>query len=505
MRPLRSSALRCTALALAAAAVLSAGPAAAEPRATGDLKLTLVARVCPSYSDVMANRQRGDNMQSLEDLGKDSVYTEGQPVAPDIEAANDPNCTPLTGWRFALGSGIGGEVQDLSTVTPVPDGLTQATTLASVPELDANRNDTGRSLAGAVTVDLDDSLITVARNRRLQIQGGTPTDPLNQQLLGNTYSFATLRCAVDNQRADNVDRAAYPTGSTHVFCYYYAVRKPSRPGTVVVRKHVVGATTAQPFAFDGNLSYNPGGLFQLTAGPGSDGEQTFQRAAGGEAGQPWTVQERVPNGWTMTALACTSADGTSATTTSGTRASITLAAADTVTCTYTDAPSDSVAPLTLLKQTDGGAGGPFGFTAEDGTDLGRATTAHPDTPVAAGTTYLTPGRHTVTEAIPDGWSIGAVSCQGTTAVPSADGFTLDLPSGGATCTVTNTRRQSPSPTPTPTPTAVPTPTPDATEQGPTLPETGSTGLAVLVAAAAGLALAGAALVLAAAARRRSDR
>ncbi|MDJ0385340.1 hypothetical protein [Streptomyces sp. G-G2] len=79
-------------------------------------------------------------------------------------------------------------------------------------------------------------------------------------------------------RADNVDRAAHPTGSAHVFCYYYAVRQPSRPGTIVVRKHVLGTTGAQPFTFDGHLSYNPGGLFQSAAGPGSDGEQTSSSA-----------------------------------------------------------------------------------------------------------------------------------------------------------------------------------------------------------------------------------
>ncbi|MGW2401041.1 prealbumin-like fold domain-containing protein [Kitasatospora sp. NPDC001664] len=515
MTPLHGAALRCAAAALAAVASLGADPAAAAPRATGDLKLTLVARVCASYSDVMANRQRDDNMQSLQNLGKDSVYSEGQPVAPDVEAANDPNCTPLTGWRFSLGSGIGGEVQGLSTVTPAPDGLTRATTLASVPELDANRNDTGRILAGAVTVDLDDSLIAVARNRRLQIQGGAPTDPLNQQLLGNTYSFATLRCAVDNQRADNVDRAAYPTGSSHVFCYYYAVRQPAEPGTVVVRKHVLGTAAARPFAFDGDLSYNPGGLFQLTAGPGADGEQSFRRAPSAETGQPWTVQEQVPAGWTMTDLACTSANGTSTTTTSGPRASVTLAAADTVTCVYTDAPSDTVAPLTLLKQTTGGAGGPFGFTAEDGTTLGTASTTRPDTPVNVGTTYLAPGRHTVTEALPEGWSLSTVSCQGATATNSTDGFALDLPAGGATCTVTNTRQNppppsptpspsptpTPLPTPTPTPTAVPTASPRPTEQGPALPETGATGLAGPAGAAAGLVLSGAVLVFLAARRR----
>lgn len=505
MRSVRKSVLRCAVALLTAAPVLGASPAGAAPRATGDLKITLVARACPTYGDVMANLQRDNNMQSLEDLGKDSVYPPGQPVAPDIEAANDPNCAPLDGWRFTLGSGIGGEVQGLSTVTPTPDGLTQSTTRASTPELDTTGNDTGRALAGAVTVDLDDSLIAVARARRLQIQGGTPTDPLNNHLFGNRYSFATLRCAVDNQRADNVDRAAYPTGSTHVFCYYYAVRQPSTPGTIVVRKHLANGGAAQPFTFTGNISYRPDHSFQLSAAPGTDGEERFRRAPSAETGRPWTVQEQVPDGWTLTDLACASATGGSSTRTDGTRASVELAASDTVTCTYTNAPSDTVGPLTLFKQTTGGTGGPFRFTSETGTPLGQATTDRPDTLVQAGTTYLPLGRHTVTEALPQGWSLNDVQCQGATATASrADGsFTLDLTAEGATCTVTNTREATPSPTPAPDDNPPPpAPEPESPDdQRPALPATGGTGLFTLSATAAGLAIAGATLLLAARRRR----
>ncbi|WP_194235857.1 hypothetical protein, partial [Streptomyces sp. CB01881] len=78
MSSLRSRVHWSAAVALAACPVLGGGTARAQTRATGDLKLTLVARVCAGYGDVMASRQRDNNMQSLEDLGRDSAH------APDL-------------------------------------------------------------------------------------------------------------------------------------------------------------------------------------------------------------------------------------------------------------------------------------------------------------------------------------------------------------------------------------------------------------------------------------
>ena len=47
-------------------------------------------------------RERNDIQESLEDLGPDTPYTSGQPIDPAIEAASQPNCTPLNEWRFTL-------------------------------------------------------------------------------------------------------------------------------------------------------------------------------------------------------------------------------------------------------------------------------------------------------------------------------------------------------------------------------------------------------------------
>src|SRR5262245_36434653 len=68
----------------------------------GKYKVTFVARQCPNYPDIMANRWRYSRQESLARLGKDSVYAAGQPVDPSIEGPNDPQCTPLYNWRFTL-------------------------------------------------------------------------------------------------------------------------------------------------------------------------------------------------------------------------------------------------------------------------------------------------------------------------------------------------------------------------------------------------------------------
>mgnify|MGYP000653242359 CR=1 FL=1 len=54
--------------------------------------------------------------QTLRDLGKDTVYTNGQPISPSIETPNQPDCDPLFDWQFALGTGYTGK-------TPATDYL----------------------------------------------------------------------------------------------------------------------------------------------------------------------------------------------------------------------------------------------------------------------------------------------------------------------------------------------------------------------------------------------
>ncbi|MDX3382781.1 hypothetical protein PV682_15075 [Streptomyces niveiscabiei] len=437
--------------------------------------LTLAARVCDDYSDIMSNLLRDNNQQSLRDLGKDSVYTPGRPVDPTTEQDNDPNCRPLTGWRFTLGRGISGEVDGLSTVVPSTSGV-RPVTESSAPLLDDAGDPTGGTLAGAVNVELDSTDQALALARRLQIQGGTPTDPLNTAELGATYAFGALRCAVDNQKNDNVDRAAFPAGSHHVYCYYYTVTPSPGAGSIVVRKELKGSGATRTFDFTGNISYTPDHGFSLAVANGAAAEQTFRRSATKGTKYPaWSFAETVPDGWTLAGLTCASANGTSTTTTSVSgAATVDLADGDTVTCTYTDtprSPSGTTGTLALRKRTLGRAGGPFAFTADTTTSLGSATTTAEDTPVALGWHELPTGRHTITESLPaatpeGSWRFDSAVCGGTTIRPTSSdartvSFPVDLPEAGLDCTVTNRwlPAPSPSPTPTPTPSTSPTPTP----------------------------------------------
>ncbi len=78
----------------------------AQTRASG-YYVTFVARSCPSYSDVFANKARNDVMESLKDLGPDSPYVGTTAlVGPQYEdLAPQGDCKPLVGWRFTLGTG----------------------------------------------------------------------------------------------------------------------------------------------------------------------------------------------------------------------------------------------------------------------------------------------------------------------------------------------------------------------------------------------------------------
>jgi len=372
--------------------------------ASGDLKVTLVARQCSAYTDIMANLARNNIQESLRDLGKDTAYVSGQPVDPAIEGPNDPDCSPLVGWKFQWGRGVGGQVDLLSTVSGAL-GQT-ASTQASTPWLDAQGQPTGRTLDGAVTVTLDDQLRQLALSGGLWIQGGTTTDPLLASVFGRgTYGFGALRCSVDNLNGDNVETVAFPSGASHVFCYYYAVTPPPGAGHIVVRKQLEGGgADTYHFVFHGNVSYNPGGAFTVDAAPGSPGQISFARGATGPDDAPWDFAEDVPPGWTLDSLTCDSANNTSTTQIAGTHASVTLAAGDTVTCTYTDKRVFATG-LTLFKRTIGGSGGPFAFTVTrpDGgvENLGEATTASPGRPVEVGhVDNAEAGTYTLTETLP---------------------------------------------------------------------------------------------------------
>ena len=197
-----------------------------------------------------------------------------------------------------------------------------------------------------------------ASSESLWIQGGTPTDPILDDVYPGQYGFAALRCAVDNLNGDNVEWIGYPSGASHVFCFAYYVKPPPTSGTIVVRKevsHPAGAT--ETFPFDGNVTFNASRRFELDVTNGAPASTTFYRAETGPGDAPWNFREEVPPGWHLQGIDCVSQTGASATTTNLQTAAtaVTLAAGDMVTCTYTDSQTPPVGAR-LSKITFGGVG-----------------------------------------------------------------------------------------------------------------------------------------------------
>jgi hypothetical protein len=86
-------------LALAAPPALAQG-SGSEP---SGYYVTFVARYCPAYTDIFANRARDDIVESLEDLGPDTQYSgdwAGPPINPAYEEIPPQTaCSPLpTRW-----------------------------------------------------------------------------------------------------------------------------------------------------------------------------------------------------------------------------------------------------------------------------------------------------------------------------------------------------------------------------------------------------------------------
>ncbi|WP_433341138.1 prealbumin-like fold domain-containing protein [Streptomyces sp. CA-253872] len=457
-RPRRWWTLWCALLLLAASAAIPAYGAApayreapayeAAPRGTSGaprpgtravaaqnpLSVTYVARACPRYTDIMANKARNNIQESLRDLGPDSNYSSSEAVSAAKEAAGTPlpPCEPLTGWTFSTGRGItgpNGGTQNLSTLTgPLRQDIT---TTASTPELDAAGDPTGRTLQGAVTVPLTDAETAALNAHALWTQGGTPAQALNGKQ--EQYGFGALRCAQDAFNGDNVEHLTLPAGTRHIFCYYYAVTPPPGAGTIKIVKHVDGPGQGD-FRYEGNLSYadaNHDGVndFTLSASSGADASQTFVRGASDIDTNPWTLKESLPSGsgWQLEgAPSCDVRTGSGdpgrseVSTDSGGALRIGLVAGETVTCRYSNRRT---AGAGLLSKESLGATGTFDIDLETppgAPPVGTTpvTTSREGVPVTvADADSVVTGTYTVTEhkPAPDGrgtWELTRAVCGG---------------------------------------------------------------------------------------------
>jgi uncharacterized repeat protein (TIGR01451 family) len=426
-------------------------------------QVTFVARWCPAYTDIFANRARNDIVESLQDLGPDTQYDDtGILINPAYEKMPPQDrCQSIPQWEFTLGTGyqsraVTGVWGSLSKVTnPYSTGIV---TKVLTPLL----NDDGspvpfRFVAGAVTIRLTpDQAQEAGEPDRLWAQGGTPDDPVLAQKFGTVdapeYAFGTLRCASDNLNGDNVEFIYFPAGVTHVFCYALYVKPPPPSGTITINKQVVGAPagTDPKFLFPGGctgcLSFDPGGF---TLGDG--GSATFYRAAGnaGTTLPTWTVAENPVADYTTSvscqALAPGGGPGESMSDVSGATVTIHLAAGEHVTCTYTNTYVPPPGGLRIAKITEGGVG-TFAYDVSPASGSGATqrvsiSTTEPGVPASADLTALAPGDYQILERVPKPpggtWRRVSVDCDGqprSTTTP----VTVTITSGkSAICTFTN--------------------------------------------------------------------
>jgi uncharacterized repeat protein (TIGR01451 family) len=452
MRRLRLGLLLGVALILAVPTAASARPPTASGPASGTgLLVTVAARECPNYQDITANLARNNIMESLQDLGADTLYTSGEPINPQLELEGQPKCKPIAGWKFTLGSGIKEKASTgpwgaLSIVTGAEASL--VTTKVSTPLLGWEGEPIeGHSIKGATTFELNEAQAERSAGHYLWIQGGTTTDPVlhtTQPFIGK-YGFGALRCSIDNLNGDNVETIDFPVGTTHAFCYAYYVTPPPSSGTIVIRKEVEGSGSASEiFHFGGNVSYNPGGVFDLSASSGSAGEETFYRAETREGDEPWKVDEEVPDGWALAGLSCEHGAGRVTTDLKTASVAIELAAGDTVTCTYVDKLIPPKGALLLRKVTEGGTGtfdfevlDPAGSTVE----TEQIKTTGEEIPAYAKPLVLDPGTYKVLEHSPKDprgvWHAVSASCNGARQRAPDEATVSITASNGVLCTFTN--------------------------------------------------------------------
>jgi Domain of unknown function DUF11 len=414
-------------VALLAVCLALVTPGAARADDGSGYYVTFVARSCPAYSDIFANKARNDIQESLKDLGPNSPYTQvAALVDPAIESLPPQDaCAALPDWRFTLGTSyqsraVTGPWGSLSKVTNPFDS--SIVTQDFTPLYDQHHSQIGtEQIAGATTIELTSAERQQASNSgQLWVQGGTPDDPvLAQTYPGPQYGFGALRCATDDVNGDNVEYIYFPAGVTHVFCYALYVLPPPTSGTITIRKHVVDAPAGQhpSFPFNGSLSFDPNGF---TLGDGQS--QDFYRAGA----STWDVTEGAVQGFKLESVGCTAAapgggQGLSTATVDGATTSIHLVAGEHVTCVYTNRYQPPSGGLTIDKITRGSVG-TFGYTVTPdgggGTHDSVATTTERGVPDTAEPALgdLRPGGYTIAERSPlsgDGrWYTVRVVCDG---------------------------------------------------------------------------------------------
>ena len=253
-----------------------------EPDGSGtDTFVTIAARECDNYTDVRANLARNDIMESLQDLGPDTLYSPGDQIDPRTEAAGQPACRPLVGWRFTLGSGyqtqaVSGVWGSLSKVIEPGHHVDRH------PGVGAGARLSGRGAERAADRGGDDDRVEpttssrAAAATRSGCRAASPTTRCSTAIRSSPAATGSPRSAA---RSTTSTATTSRRSSTRPACATCSVtRTTSRRRRAAARSSSASrcegdGAYAESFPFSGNVSYNPGGAFDLDARSGVAGQQ----------------------------------------------------------------------------------------------------------------------------------------------------------------------------------------------------------------------------------------
>jgi uncharacterized cupredoxin-like copper-binding protein len=204
---------------------------------------------------------------------------------------------------------------------------------------------------------------------------------------------------------------------------------------LTIRKVVEGTTSSQSFPFELQTGESLPDEFSLM-------HNQTKAYTGSTALFPgtYTVTELVPENWDLTGISCTGT-GDSVVDLDQDLVSVTLAAEDSLTCTFTN--REAPGSITIVKDTLP-ANSSQSFTFTKGGDFPAGTfnltgqsAGDANTEIFSG---LAAGTYTIAETIPAGWKLTGRSCTGGTTNNITDGVSIDLaPGQSVTCTFTNTQ------------------------------------------------------------------
>ncbi|WP_369046614.1 MSCRAMM family protein [Sinomonas sp. P10A9] len=214
-------------------------------------------------------------------------------------------------------------------------------------------------------------------------------------------------------------------------------------GTIKIQKTSIGGTGTFNYTDSTGVAQAPNSTLKSpfsitttqagTAAP-TDGSTTFQNLRGGT----YTFTEGATTGFDATNLTCSSSGTNSTVAKTGyTVAAITLAAGETVTCTYENTARANLHVTKVTNPNPDNTGTSFTFTQ----------TGSPNQSLKNGQTFdqlnLTPGTYTWTESATAGWDLTKVSCDKPAGSGSVSTSTATFTLGAGdnvTCTFTNTER-----------------------------------------------------------------